>query len=169
MHTEPRLTGDAYYMELARTAARRSRDPTTRVGAVVVKDDNVLGTGYNGFPPGIPDEPELLADRRTKLTYTVHAEINAMARAGGRPACLGATIYVSSLWPCTNCALVLLAHGIARVVYEQPTAERAVRWADDLRDVRILLGIAGVELVEFSKSNFLVVPVDTTVVRGGGL
>lgn len=156
MHTEPRLTGDAYYMELARTAARRSRDPTTRVGAVVVKDDSVLGTGYNGFPPGIPDEPELLNDRRTKLTYTIHAEINAMARAGGRPACRGATIYVSALWPCTNCALVLLAHGIVRVVYEQPTAERAARWADDLTAVRILLKTADVELVEFGADPLIV-------------
>ena len=77
------ISWDEYFMGVALLAARRSKDPSTQVGACIVDDDNrILSTGYNGFPYGCSDEEYPWAregdSNDTKYPYVVHAELNAI-------------------------------------------------------------------------------------------
>ena len=105
---------DLRFLELARHVAGWSKDPSTKVGAVIVDSRRrVLGLGYNGFPRGVEDTPERLDHRPTKYSLVVHAEVNAILNAG-RPV-EGATLY-GTLFCCNECAKVIIQAGIRRVV-----------------------------------------------------
>src|SRR5664280_2545750 len=81
------------FLDLAKHIAQWSKDPKTKVGAVIVDEDNIiLGIGYNGFPRGVQDYSERYNDRDTKLKYVVHAELNAILNTNR--SVKDATIYV---------------------------------------------------------------------------
>jgi len=88
-----RPTWNRYFLDLAALAATRSKDHSTKVGAVIVDTmRNVIATGYNGFPAGINDDLEERHQRPMKYFYTVHAEENAILSAARRGAAVGAEI-----------------------------------------------------------------------------
>lgn len=138
-----RPSWDAYFMGLAGMAATRATCPRRRVGCVLVRPDArvVLSTGYNGAPPGLAHCDEEGCDLVDgHCVRTVHAEVNAVARAAMVGAALaGATAYVT-LFPCWPCAKVLLACGVRRVAYLE-------LYRPDGR-VQAACGAAGVELVQ---------------------
>lgn len=120
-----------------------SKDPSTQIGVVLVKDRRVVGTGYNGFPAGIADDKRL-HDRDEKLALVVHAEMNAILNAGHESR--GATLYMWGFTsaPCRNCTKHVIAAGITKVISSGiPTPER---WQDDLRASEETLREAGVGL-----------------------
>lgn len=136
-----------FYIGLARYVATASRDPSTKVGAVIVRPDRTIASvGFNGMPRGMSDAPELYLDRATKLSRTIHAEVNAILNAA-EPV-KGYDLYVSALPPCAACALVVVQSGIRRVFYERPSEELAQRWADSLAQTRTVFGEVGIEMVE---------------------
>lgn len=106
---------DITHMEHALLWACRSKDPSTRVGAVIVDPatQHQVSQGYNGLPRGIPDDPEFLADRNRKYPTTAHAERNALDHR--ESSVRGFTVYVT-MFPCSQCASSLLQSGITRVV-----------------------------------------------------
>ena len=108
---------DRRFYAVAEQVAEWSKDPRRRVGAVVVKDKRILSTGYNGFPAGLSDSLERLNDKETKLSLTVHAELNALLSA--RVSLEGSTLYVTYP-PCNHCALAIVQSGVARVVSPKP-------------------------------------------------
>lgn len=120
MKREDVLTWDEYFMGLAHLSAKRSKDPSTQVGAVIVSNDHrVVGIGYNGFPNGCSDD-EFPWDRegefaQTKYPFVVHAELNAILNSNSD--LHGCSIYVS-LFPCNECAKAIIQSGISRIVYE---------------------------------------------------
>lgn len=111
-----RPSWDEFFLGMAFWAAVRSKDPSTKVGAVIVGPDyDPRSTGYNGFPRGVAVTTGRL-EHPFKYKYTEHAERNAiylMARRGDST--LGCTLY-STLHPCVHCARGLIQSGIARVV-----------------------------------------------------
>lgn len=112
---EPQIEAwDDYFMELARTVARKSKDPKCRVGAVIVSPDNlVLATGFNGLARGVHDDLELLEDADEKLRWICHAEGNAILNAGrSGVAVRGCTIYVTK-FPCLSCFNAIAQGGLA--------------------------------------------------------
>lgn len=118
---------DRRFLELAQHVATWSKDPSSKIGAVIVNDERiVIGMGYNGFPRGCNDSPEIYADRAKKLTRVVHAELNAILNANGTTR--GATLYVSGLPPCDKCAASIVQAGIKRVVFV--AAEIPDRWKE---------------------------------------
>jgi dCMP deaminase len=135
-----RLERDRRGLALAAHVAGWSKDPTTKVGAVIVgKDPRDLCVGYNGFPPGIADTPDRLMHRPTKHALTQHAERNALDNAHFD--IRGATLY-TTLAPCVNCAKSIVSKGISRVVCaEVPTHEP---WADEAERGKAILEEAGV-------------------------
>ena len=114
------LDWDTYFIALAHLSALRSKDPNTKVGAVIVDDMNrIVSIGYNGMPRGCSDE-DFPWEREggfleTKYAYVVHAELNAILNAPR--SVQGCTIYVS-LFPCNECAKAIIQSGIKTIVYE---------------------------------------------------
>ena len=105
-----------YLMEIARVAARKSRD-TTKVGAVLVGPHReVLLTAYNGLPMGVADVPERM-ERPIKYMYTSHAETNLVAFAARNGICTEGKSVVTTHYPCSSCARVLIQAGIVCVAY----------------------------------------------------
>lgn len=112
---------DQLWLDMAAMAARLSKDPSTKAGALVVKDDLQLSVGYNGMPRGMPETPELW-ERPMKYELVVHAELNAILNAPFDTR--GATIYCTHQ-PCHRCLVHLINAGVVRIVYRQPYANMA--------------------------------------------
>ena len=112
------ISWDEYFMGVAKLAARRSKDPSTQVGACVVSPENIIiSTGYNGMPHGCSDDefPWGREGEETKYPYVVHAELNAILNANGRDL-RGSRLYVA-LFPCNECAKAIIQSGVKEVVY----------------------------------------------------
>lgn len=110
---------DRRFLELARHISTWSKDPSTQVGAVIVRPDRtVASVGFNGFPRGMCDDPKIYEDRNTKLKRVVHAEMNAILNAA-EPV-KGYTIYVYPPFPlvcsCSRCTVHIIQAGISRIV-----------------------------------------------------
>ena len=114
------ISWDQYFMGVALLSAKRSKDPSTQVGACVVNQDKrIIGIGYNGFPTGCSDDvfPWGKTDENslnTKYPYVVHAEPNAILNCTSN--IKGATLYVT-LFPCNECAKLIIQSGIKHIVY----------------------------------------------------
>jgi dCMP deaminase len=109
---------DDMYMDIAKRVSEMSWDSDTKVGAIIVKDGNIISMGWNGTPSGFPNDCKHPSTGVT-LPYVIHAEANAiakLARDGGNG--LGATLY-SSLAPCMECTKLILQSGIKEVVVTQ--------------------------------------------------
>lgn len=123
---------DRRFFELSKNIAEWSKDRSTKVGAVIVKDNRIISTGYNGFPEGANDTIDHRHDRPLKYKWTEHAERNAIyiaARKGDST--LGATIYLQ-WYPCVDCARAIIQSGIVRVVCTKPDFNDE-RWGADFR------------------------------------
>lgn len=132
---------DLRYMALALHVAQWSKDPSTKVGAVLVGlDRRHIALGYNGFPEGIVDSPKRLNDRDTKLRLIQHAERNVLDQATFDTN--GATIVVTR-FPCSECAKSIISKKIARVVYLKDV-DYANRWADEVKWATEMFSEAGV-------------------------
>ena len=107
---------DQFWLRMAKHYADEGKDPSTKVGAVLVRPDRTAASwGVNGFPMGIADTEERLNNRDLKLALTVHAEMNAFAFL--RERAIGMTLY-STFAPCfTKCAPVIVQNRVGRVVF----------------------------------------------------
>lgn len=118
-----RLSWDDYFMCLALLSAQRSKDPQTQVGACIVsRDKKIVGIGYNGFPHlGNVNNDECLPWGRegsgvnTKYPFVCHAEMNAVMNKNQQDVS-NCSIY-TTLFPCHECAKILIQSGIREVVY----------------------------------------------------
>ena len=112
---------DIRYLNLAENVASWSKDPSTQIGAIAVgSKGQVLAQGYNGFPRGIEDNPLHYENRETKYKYVVHAEMNVIYNATYNGVSLdGATLYVTGLPVCSDCAKGVIQVGIQRVVMKE--------------------------------------------------
>ena len=105
------------YIDLAKTTASWSKDPSRKIGAVIIGENNqIVSLGYNGFPRSIADTQERLNDRETKYKYMVHAEMNAIYNAiHNNASTVGCSIYVTGLPICRECAKAIIQVGIKNV------------------------------------------------------
>jgi dCMP deaminase len=110
---------DLRFLELAKHISGWSKDPSTKVGSVIVDDLNrIISMGYNGFPRHFNDREDLYADRETKLKYVCHAERNALDNA---PCSVRFMTLYCTHPPCLDCQKSIVQNGIQRVVcYNDP-------------------------------------------------
>ncbi|MGL6107048.1 deoxycytidylate deaminase [Romboutsia sp.] len=121
------ISWDEYFMGVALLSAKRSKDPSTQVGACIVSGEDcnglsgntILSVGYNGLPSGCSDD-EFPWGRdgdflETKYPFVVHAELNAILNAQGK-SLAGSKLYVA-LFPCNECAKAIIQSGIKEVIY----------------------------------------------------
>ena len=135
---------DRRFIDLALHISGWSKDPSTKVGCVVVGEDReIRSTGFNGFPRGIEDSMERLEDRELKYPLICHAEENAIMHAARIGISLkDCTAYVT--WPpCTRCARSLIQAGVIEVVYPGDI-EIPDRWIEDFERASSMMKEAGV-------------------------
>ncbi|MEE2811631.1 MAG: dCMP deaminase family protein [Candidatus Thermoplasmatota archaeon] len=135
---------DRRFLALADHISTWSKDPSTKVGCVVVGEDReIRSTGFNGFPRGIDDDPERLSDREQKYPLICHAEENAIMHAARIGLSLkDSTAYVT--WPpCTRCARSLIQAGVTEVVYPSES-EIPERWHSDFDTSMKMMSEAGI-------------------------
>jgi dCMP deaminase len=133
---------DLRFVALAEHIAGWSKDPSTKVGCVIVRPNKTIASlGYNGFPRGVSDNDALYQCREIKYARIVHAEANAMISAV--EPLDGYSMY-SSLPPCKACSLLIIQSGITRIVARGPSLDQAERWGADIRDARSICEEAGV-------------------------
>lgn len=146
-----RMHGKAWgdrYINLAKEISTWSKDPSTKVGAVVIGNNGeVLSQGYNGFPRSIKDTPQRLKDREKKYNLVVHAEMNAIYNASLNGVSLkGSTLYVYGLPICNECAKGVIQVGIDKVIATRP-ADYNKEWDESIKDAKALFKEAEVEYI----------------------
>lgn len=118
---------DLRFLELASHIAEWSKDPSTKVGAVIVDHDRrIVGTGYNGFPRGVRDDLSRYEEKSVKYKLIVHSESNAILNA--TKSVRDTTLYCTKA-PCSECVKLIVQSGIYKIVSPAPATEGV--WAED--------------------------------------
>lgn len=148
MTQEKRPSWDSYFMQLAFVVAGRSTCLRRQVGAVMVKEKQILSTGYNGSPSGLLhcDEVGCLrqslgipSGERHEICRAVHAEQNALVQAAKHGVAIAGADLYTTVQPCVQCTKMIINAGIRRVVYTYSYPDQlAVAMANE----------AGLELVQ---------------------
>ena len=134
---------DARWLEIAGVVSTWSKDPSTKIGAIAVKDKRLVSTGYNGFPRGIQDYDDRWNNREEKYKYVVHAEMNCIYNANYHNQSLkGSTMYIVGLPVCHECAKGIIQAGVVRVVAEFKDAP--LKWARSTEITEKMFKEAGV-------------------------
>jgi dCMP deaminase len=136
---------DNRFLEHAKNIASWSKDPSTKIGAVAVKNRNVISAGYNGFPRGIEDSEVRLNVRQLKYRYVVHAEMNVIYNASFNGVSLqGSSLYVYGLPVCSTCAKGIIQVGITEVFIRTEKQIPEV-WVQEWESTKEMFLEAGVE------------------------
>ena len=140
--TESIHNWDKYYLDFAKKVATKSKDNSTKVGAIIVDSKfRPVSFGYNGFARGVDDTPERLNNRELKYKMIVHAELNAALFA--KRDLDDCTLYTYPFMPCSNCAAAMINAGITRCVsYENANP----RWIESFKLTQQMFKEAGVIL-----------------------
>jgi dCMP deaminase len=137
---------DTRFLEVAKLAARWSKDPNAQVGAVIVDaQGQIAGVGYNGFPKLVEDSAERYGDIDTKLEMVVHAEENAVLGAGVRAR--GGSVYVYGKPICARCAGTIIQSGVTRVVAQKPKKGTDSKWDKSGQIAQEMLAEAKIKFV----------------------
>ena len=108
---------DEYFMKIAEVVASKSKDPSSKMGCVIVDENKrVVSLGYNGMPQGADESKMTLSERPMKYYFVIHSEMNALIFAKRDLA--GCTVY-NRVATCENCLKYCLQAGITRFVYEE--------------------------------------------------
>ena len=151
----PHISWDEYFMGVAALSAKRSKDPNTQVGACIVNEEKrIVGIGYNGFPRGCEDDVFPWGKGNddpleNKYPYVVHAEANCILNTTAK--LTGATLYVT-LFPCNECAKLIIQSGIKKLVYMED------KYRNESSNIasRRMLDAAGVEYRQMEKIQVLI-------------
>ncbi len=143
MKRQDYISWDEYFMGIALLSAKRSKDPSTQVGACIVNQYNkIVGIGYNGFPIGCDDDAlpwgKTSEDTNdTKYPYVVHAEANAILNS--TKDLHGSRVYVA-LFPCNECTKLIIQSGIKEIIY----LSDKYKDTDSVKASKKMLDMAGV-------------------------
>jgi dCMP deaminase len=141
------LKWDQRFLRLARFWANEcSKDPSTKTCAVIVRPDrSIAGIGYNGFPQGTDDSPEIYENREEKLARIVHSEVNALTFVNEPVA--GYTMYNWPFAACDRCTTQIIQNKIARYVAPHlKSSDLAFRWKKELARSAQMFREAGVRV-----------------------
>lgn len=135
---------DLRFIDLARHISEWSKDPSTKVGCVIVGEDReIRSTGFNGFPRGIDDTSERLEDRNQKYPMICHAEENAIMHAARIGVSLKGTMAYVTWPPCSRCSRSLIQAGVSEVIYPS-NVQIPDRWKSDFDIASEMMNEAGI-------------------------
>jgi len=145
---------DKRFVKVAKEISDWSKDPSTHVAAIAVRDRKIIATGYNGFPKGIEDKESLLYNRDTKLGLMVHAEKNMIYNAVEHGVKLkGSTVYVWGLPCCDECWKGLVQTGVSRVVMPN-VAEHGGKWFEGCTYAKNCMETVGINITEYKMTDY---------------
>lgn len=140
---------DIRFLQLAKTVASWSKDPSTQTGALIVRHDkSVVSLGFNGFAKSMVDDPELYANREEKYSRIIHCEVNALIQA--RQSVQGCTLYTWPFMCCERCAVQMIQAGIARFIYPAATENALTRWGKSFEKTQNYFHESGVHYQEIA-------------------
>ena len=129
------------FLDIAKTISESSKCNRAKVGAVIVKDNRIISTGYNGKPSGWKDDCKIVCGG---CKYTIHAEANAITFAAKNGVSTkGSDMYITHA-PCANCALLIVQAGIQRIMFRTLYKSESSNGEDG---IKILLD-SGVEVYQ---------------------
>jgi dCMP deaminase len=143
------MTKDLKFLNIAQSISRLSKDPQTKVGAIILGPAGEGGPwGYNGAPRGCKaDEDGRFATREEKMLWAEHAERNAIyAAARTSFSTVGGTMYITHA-PCIDCARAIVQAGIKKVFFPEPSNEFLAKWSKSFGLSAYLFHECGVEMV----------------------
>ena len=139
------LQWDEYFMNIALISAKRSKDPSTQVGACIVDSQNkIIGVGYNGLPRGCSDD-EYEWTSPEKHLYVVHAEANAILNTNNFNSIKDSTLYCTN-HPCNECAKIIIQAGINKIIFVYDKNAEKTEYVASKR----LLKSAGITVEKYS-------------------
>jgi dCMP deaminase len=153
IYGRPSMNWDEHYFRLVHTTKEKSKDRSTKVGAIIVNEFNEqVSTGFNGFPRGIDDDNPEYHERPLKYDMTEHAERNAIYQAAaGRGGTRGCRMYlgfnpIKSI--CTDCARAIIQAGIVELIgpYNVQFGGKGAQWEHNCTVAYHMLKEAGIKL-----------------------
>ena len=140
-----------YFMAVAEESGKLSKDPRTKVGAVIVHNKRIKSTGYNGAPSNFPDElvpkdSEGATLIEKKNTYMCHAELNAILNYDGQISDLKNSDLYVTVSPCSRCACMIAQVGIKRVIYKEKYHRK-----EETDAAEYILNKCGVETIKYDE------------------
>lgn len=139
-----------YFLKMAKLVSQKSKDPSTKVGAVITdKNHRIISTGYNGLPQGYGDPEDILNDRDKKLKQIIHAEENAIIFA--KRDLTGNIIYLWPLISCSSCTSKIIQSGIKTLI---TVSDDNPRWQLSFKISRDTYEKCGVDVYEYNIESF---------------
>ena len=138
---------DVWFMKQVYLSAEKSKDPSTKIGAVLVKDRRIISSGYNGFPIGVKDKKKRYDDRVTKYNFVVHAEDNSVLSAARFGiSTIGTTLYTQGI-PCCECAKSVIQGGVKEIVVHKQWSMGHSRWKESCKISSVMFKEAGIPII----------------------
>lgn len=143
-----KLDKDYFMLELSERFSNFSKDPTTKVGAIICdKNYRVLSSGYNGLASNYPDDYSNIT-REEKHLISIHAEVNAILNAAKNGVNLSNSTIYASEHPCANCTAAIVNAGITRIVLREKTNLSLSTWGKSLEMSQKIIDSCNIELVK---------------------
>ena len=138
---------DELFMRMVYLISTKSRDPRTKIGAIIVKDKRVISMGYNGFPGGVDDLQERYNNREQKYKFVVHAEDNTILTASRFGICtVGTTLYTNGI-PCCECSKSIIQGGVKEIViHKQWPDMKHSGWIESIAVSKTMLSEVGINI-----------------------
>lgn len=144
---------DEFFMRHVYLAASKSKDPKTRIGAILVRDKNIISTGYNGFARGVKDLKERYNDRLLKRRMVCHGEFNSVITAARLGiSTLNSILYTQGI-PCSECTKAIIQGGISKIVIHKqwPNLIHSPEWVNSIELSKLMLGESDIDIEIFDK------------------
>lgn len=138
---------DEYFLRHVYLAASKSKDPRTKIGAILVKNGIIISEGYNGFARGVSDLEERYLDRKTKWNYVVHGECNSILNAARNGiSTINSILYTNGI-PCKECGKTIIQAGIVEVIIHKQWPEiLSEDWKESVGITKIMFQEAGLKI-----------------------
>lgn len=148
MIKQQRPSWDETFFDILSVLAKRSDDPNTKLGSLIVsREHDILSLGYNGLPRGI-EPTKFNTTRPTKYPYMVHAEENAILNAGRKGVALKGSILYVTMFPCMRCARAIIQAGVSEVVVGNTTSNSG-NWEDEQYKASAMFEEVGIKMREY--------------------
>jgi dCMP deaminase len=140
-----------YFYEMANLVAKKSKDESTQIGAVIVGPDNeIRSTGYNSFPKGLTDDIQERQQRPEKYYWIEHAERNALYNAAKiGVSTKNCTMYLNCGIPCCDCTRGIINSGITKIYVCEKDITKSTHWVEHSIRSKIMLNESNVEVLYY--------------------